>query len=439
MGFVLTLLYIFLALLSPADLFPSLAPYRIELAVAVLALLFSAPSLLDTRFFRIPQVYLLGGLFAAVFLSVAIGGHWVGGGVDAVVRFVPAAIVFYLVVLNCHSPRRIQVLVSLLAIVAIAYVIQGARAYFAGDVNSQLLKVIPVGDGGLTFRMQGLGFLRDPNELAQFLVMIVPFLWTRWREGRYVQNLFMVIAPSLILVWGVYLTHSRGAVMALVVILMVALKDRLSLISTVIAGALGFAALVALDFSGGREISVEAGSDRLALWGDGLRLFSQSPLFGIGYQTFAEQNAGHTAHNSFVVCLTELGTFGYAFWVALLVFTLWGLSSLISSLRTSRESIGDEDVEEDADSENAELGRLANAVRISLIGFLAAAFFLSRAFVLPLYLSLGVAAALVYFASDEEEEPLVFQPILRLLTHSAGWGLAAIAVVYASLKLRGFL
>jgi len=434
MGFVLTLLYIALALLSPMDLVPSLAEYRIELLLVLVALLLSTPGLLDPRFFRIPQNYLLAGLFAAVFLSVALGGHWVGGGWIALQQFLPAAIVFYLVVLNCQSLSRMRMLGSLLAVIAAFYVCEGAAAYLAGDTSSPLVHSFPVADGGVSLRMQGLGFLRDPNEFAQFLVMVLPFLWIRWREGHHLRNILIVIAPAALLVFGIYLTHSRGAIVALVVILMLGLKDRLRPVPTMIAGALGLSILLALNFSGGRDISLEAGSDRLALWGDGLRLFMQSPLFGVGYLNFAESDFGHTAHNSFVVCLAELGVVGYVFWVGLLVFTFSGLNSLLASLKLASVESPETASDESADPETADVERWARAIRISLAGFLAAAWFLSRAYVLPLYLILGMAVALLAMTS-EEPEPISRKPVWRLAGLTAQLGFAAILLVYLAVRV----
>jgi hypothetical protein len=439
MGFVLTLLYISLALLSPVNLVPSFAAYRIELMVALAALLFSAPGLLDSRFYRIPQIYLLAGLFAAVFLSVAIGNNWMGGGWIALQNFLPAAIVFYLIVMNCKSIGRLNILVTMLVVIAGVYVFQGSRAYLAGDISSPLLQVIPVSDGSVNFRMQGLGFLRDPNEFAQLLVLILPLLWLRWRQGLHFQNVLFVVVPTAFFVWGVYLTHSRGAVVALVVVSMLALKDRMRLGPAILGGALAFSILLALDFSGGREISFQAGSDRLALWGDGLHLFLRSPLFGIGFQGFAEQNSGHTAHNTFVVCLAELGIVGYAFWMGLLTFTLSGLNSLITSSKTDpAPGTFRDDNTESVDPENDNFEKWARALRISLAGFLAAAFFLSRAFVLPLYLILGMAVALLGVAS-EQTESIAPQPAWRMLFLTAKLGFAAIAVVYVSLQFRSVL
>lgn len=463
MAYLLTLVYIALSLLSPKDFIPSLAEYRVELIVVLLALIASIPQLSDPKFFRTPQNYLLLGLFPAIFLSIAIGDRWSGGGFVAVQKFLSTGIVFYLVVLNCQATKRLRPIVSLLTIIAVSYVVQGGRAYYAAekDINNvckpgydtrtptsrliniqgvpeicnPLLEIIPISDGSFAFRMRGLGFLKDPNELAQFLVMLIPLLWIHWRKGIYVRNAVMVVVPAAILVWGMYLTHSRGGLIALVLVLMLTLKDRLNLVAAVVAGVLAFGAMTALNFSGGREISLQAGSNRFILWGDGLALFKSAPVFGVGYENFANANRGQTAHNSFIVCLAELGLFGYAFWVALLVFTISGLNSLIASLKQPHAPpAAPPTTTEDSDQEAYDLRRWAEAVRLSLVAFLAAAFFLSRAYALTLYLALGMAVVLLCLAS-KEDEPVGAHRLWRQLGFSAGVGLATIVLVYFMIRV----
>jgi hypothetical protein len=319
-------------------------------------------------------------------------------------------------------------------LIAIVYVVQGSKAYLAGDTTSALLQVIPVSDGTFTFRMQGLGFLHDPNELAQLLVMLLPFLWIRWRQHFHLQNLFIVIAPTALFVWGIYLTHSRGAMVALVVILVLALRRRVGLVPTIMGAVLAASLLLALNFSGGRDVSVQAGTDRFVLWGDGLEMFKQYPLLGVGFGNFGSQDFGHTAHNSFIVCLAELGIIGYSLWVGLIAFTLSGLNSLISSLRQQHGSASSGNGRA-TDEEQVEFDRWATALQISLGGFLAAAFFLSRAYVLYLYLILGMAVALLALAA-KEEEPIGRKSLWRLIRVSAELEFAAIALVYIALRAR---
>jgi len=450
MGFVLTLLYISLALLSPDRLLPTLVEYRVELLLAIVTLLVSAPRLLDRRFLRTPQVYLLAGMLAAVFISQALDTSWLGAGFNAVEQFLSLSIAFYLIVLNCDTLRRLKVLTYLLIFVAVLYIVQGSRAYLAGDVTSPLLKVITASDGSVSFRMQGQGFLYDPNDFAQFLVMVLPFIWMGWRQRAYVRNFFFVLAPSALFVWGVYLTHSRGGMLALAVIMVLSLRERTNVVSALAGGLVAFAAFVALNFSGGREISLQAGSDRMGLWGDGLQMFKQSPLFGVGFHGFAGHDFGLTAHNSFVVCLAELGIVGYLFWIGLIVVTVAALTSLISALKQKRtaELLGSNSMPAgkqlsqsglDLNPQEAEeIERWARAFRISLGGFVAAGWFLSRAYVITLYVVLGMAVTLLWQVASEEE-PIMRRPAGRLLALTVASGLAAIFLIYMSLRLRGII
>jgi hypothetical protein len=87
--------------------------------------------------------------------------------------------------------------------------------------------------------------------------------------------------------------------------------------------------MLALDFTGGRVISASEGADRLEAWATGLELFKGAPLFGIGFGAFTDFN-DITAHNSFVLCLAELGLIGSTIWMALLVTTTMGLNRLVA-------------------------------------------------------------------------------------------------------------
>ncbi len=57
-------------------------------------------------------------------------------------------------------------------------------------------------------------------------------------------------------------------------------------------------------------------------------MFKSAPLFGIGFNGFTDLYE-ITAHNSFVLCLAELGLLGSTLWLALLVTTTIGLNRSI--------------------------------------------------------------------------------------------------------------
>lgn len=456
MGFCLTLLYICLSLLSPASIYPGLADYRIELIIAILAIIFSVPRIFTSNFLRTPQVYLLIGLLTGVFLSQAAANHWVGGGVIAAQDFLKTTIVFFLVLLNVRSLSPLKIISLSLAAIAIFFVIKGAQAYWAGD-SSSMFVLMHSTTLGTIMRIRGLGVLNDPNDLAQFLLVVIPLLWVNWERGRAVHNTSLVLVPAMILIVGIYLTHSRGALVGLLVIMLLAFKDRLGAVTSAIAVMMTGAALVALNFSGGRDISMEAGLDRMAAWGAGLEFFKSSPLFGIGYGTFADRNFGLTAHNSFVLCLAELGIVGYSFWLGMLLFTLFGLNAVAAAkpeivpgrLGDSVEQTPGPDEQHAPNRhgthtattpvhESDDLQRWAKLLRISLAGFIAAAWFLSRSYVLTLYLLLGMAAALIELASRDNGSVALPQPA-SFFTWIMGADLVSVTFLYTWLRLRTIL
>ena len=129
--------------------------------------------------------------------------------------------------------------------------------------------------------------------------------------------------PVSILIYGVFMTHSRGGLLALMAIVVVAMRRRVGTVpSLLIAGTL-FGASMALNFTGGRNISAESGSDRTSLWGQGMQILQAHPFFGVGYAQMPEFTDVHlTAHNSLVVCAVELGFIGLFFWCLFLYSTM---------------------------------------------------------------------------------------------------------------------
>ena len=55
--------------------------------------------------------------------------------------------------------------------------------------------------------------------------------------------------------------------------------------AAVLAGTL-FAVSLAIGWSGGRDVSMEAGADRLDAWSTGIQFIRQHPLFGVGVGAF---------------------------------------------------------------------------------------------------------------------------------------------------------
>ena len=195
--------------------------------------------------------------------------------------------------------------------------------------------------------------------------MVLPMLGLAWRPSHAFRNLLLVLIPGAVLLYAVYLTHSRGALVGLAVMLFMAARQRWGTIRAVIAAAVPVALGILLQFSGGRSFSIQDQSNvgRLDAWSAGLGMFRQQPFFGVGYNMFTDHNE-LTAHNSFVLCFAELGLFGYFFWLALLLITGY---QLIWAPAGAQET-----------EQGRSVVRWAGVVQMSFYGFLGTALFLSQ-------------------------------------------------------------
>jgi O-antigen ligase len=447
MGYALTILYLVLSYLSPAVLVPALAPYHIQVVIAVFALIASIPGLLKAEIGKLFAFYCL----LAVAFIVLVSSTWNNGpgiGVHAFEDFASNALVFLLIIANCQSLRRMKIVVAVVALIALYYVFQGAHAVWSEDYSSDFVLQQHIGEGTeYITRINGLSFVSDPNDFAQLLVCLLPLLWLWHDPAHRFRNVLLVYLPAAVLCAGLYLTHSRGGMIALALVMFLSVRDRLgSVLSAICIGGMGVG-MMALNFTGGRAIDSEAGADRIAAWSAGLAFVKSAPLLGIGYGRFREDYE-ITAHNSFVLCISELGLLGYLCWLALIVATMlstrWVLKHESEAHLGGEESVSEPakidwpplDIEPAFPAVSlADCYRCLRLFMHSLTGFLAAAWFLSRAYVLTLYLLLGLMSALVLVTqhSLKWEDSL---PVSSIVKATLGSGFLLIALIYIIVRLH---
>ncbi len=391
MAFFLTASYVLLIYLAPAEVFPALVPLRLQLCLFFLAALASAPALLsESPFGRGPQPYLMSGFMAAIAFSLLL--RWPGGILPALSSFLPAAAAFFLLLLNVRTIRQLRTLQIGLIAVAVLLVIRGAITYHTGSGDSLWVMEQHQGEGIFVRRLRALGVLNDPNDLAQFLLMMVPLILLNWNPRELIQSLPLVGVPIAIIGYGIFLTRSRGALVGIAVVVAVAVQRRIGRLTGALMAVPVALGLILLNFAGGREVSVAGGVDRIEIWSDGLALVKESPLWGVGYGLFTESNP-QTAHNSFLLCAAELGLGGYLIWLALFVVGLWQLRTIL-----------------DAPRDNPALPVVeaqARALRLCVWAYLATAWFLSRAYLATPYVGLGMAGALAQMDMRQRHVPLL--------------------------------
>ena len=162
-------------------------------------------------------------------------------------------------------------------------------------------------EGHEPLRIRGLGLMHDPNDLAVGMIValgLIGGVWTGRSRGRAI----LLGMAGGALVYGVYLTRSRGGAVALVVVLWRVAARRLgrgAALALLVALAAG---TMALDF-GGRSLSMqldESASGRVEAWTEGLEMLKAQPILGVGYGQFLDHHE-LTAHNSLVLCFAETG------------------------------------------------------------------------------------------------------------------------------------
>jgi hypothetical protein len=456
MGLAISVLYFVTYYLTPETIFGPLAAFRIELILAALVFFVSLPAVGRSAILKTPQSSALIGLAFATFLSVLFGVHWFGGGVSAILLFIPNAFAYFLVCIHFTSKKRLQVLVLMLLTVCLFVIAQGTmelqRGMQASDAaiegEVQDADVYPYqltmrnSAGEWFYRLRGLGEINDPNDFAQLIVAVLPLAFISWKPKRSFNNFALVWVPVGLLLFGAFLTHSRGAILAMLAMAVVAGRRRFGLIPSIVVAIVLFGAASALHFTGGRDISVDSGTDRLDLWSAGLELFKTHPLFGVGLNRMPEF-AGLTAHNSVVVCAAELGFFGLFFWSLFLLPTVRDAITLASPEKVTAgtpivpakkspfPSINNGPIEE---IDKEEVNRIGRLLVLSFTGFLVAAWFLSRAFVLTLFLMGGMVETL-YEMALQRGMVVPRMPTGRLLRNTALFTVGLLILTYVVLRV----
>jgi len=461
MGFVLSILFFVVYFLTPVDLFGPLAAYHIQAILAIILLLVSLPKLPGSIILKTPQSIAFLGLAAACSLSVLFGMHWARGAAEQLIGFLPNGGFGYLLIcLHFNSKRRLQALVFMLLSICVLVIAHGGIDMLHGHpmADLQMSSTMDYGDQGAWFkqhpylfpmrsdtgdwfvRLMGLGVIGDPNDFGQFLVCVAPLTFIFWRAHKTFRNIAFVVLPVCVLLFGVYLTHSRGALLALIAVALVAARRRIGTVPALLLMGGLFVAAMALHFTGGRGISAESGADRTELWSESLQVLKSHPWFGIGAGTLSD-SIGQTSHNSVAVCAAETGLFGLFFWSMFLFCTCRDALATASSGNLSEgEAIVAEDesfprlTRQIEAIDKAEVYRLGQLVVLSLTGFLVAAWFLSRAFALTLFL-LGGAAEVVYEMALQRGMIAPRMRLARVLPYSAGLAVLLLCALYLAVRV----
>ncbi|RDI97052.1 O-antigen ligase domain-containing protein [Dyella solisilvae] len=394
--FPLILLYLVLTIVRPQDYIPALVGVPVLPVVLVLAFLSWLGS--RARTFDAPQFAILPAFLLVLMISQATNG-WTGGMLDQLAKFGPTVISFFILSAACTTRRHVVITMAVIALCSFVLALHGVQQ----ASNGVGWTGIPVGEDG---RIQYVGIFNDPNDLGLLFVAAVPMAVYLGKHSGMLGKLLWY-SGTLLLLYGIRLTNSRGALLAVLMMAGIYVWYRRG---ALMAGALGVVGLACLKLLSSRMQELDAGEEsangRVDAWYSGLHMFMSHPLFGVGAGNFTEYNE-LTAHNSFVLVLAEAGFVGYVLWLAFVCYSFWMLWLVLRYRADAAEA-------PEAAAQWQIERPLALALFIVLCGMFTTAFFLSRSYMIVLYLILAMVVG--YFVGARQR-----LPGLETIRMTRGW------------------
>lgn len=376
------------------------------------------------------------GVTVALSLT-AFMSAWVNGSLDEAATALGVistpVMLFILTCLNIDTVERFKGLTKVFSLCLVILCLQGLAAFHLG-INVPKLMIpqyvsenviapkekppIPAEDtsGAWIWRLRSVGFLSDPNDFGQTIIVVAPWVFMWFSSSTPAWRQILLSAPWLgLFAYTLTLTHSRGAMLGVAAALAFFFKDKVGKkVATMMVVAAVGAFLMGVVGGGERGLSgkEQSASERIDAWNEGIQMLKSNPVLGVGFDRFVDHHV-RTAHNSFVLCFAEIGLLGYFLWMGLIVIAFTALSRVINGLSST-------DVH----------AKYAILLRISMVGFLVCAWFLSRAFVPTLFILMGMSVALLHAARmthGPAAAPVLHAPVL--------WKVSALEAMFFTILL----
>ncbi len=340
-------LYSFLNFLQPGILFPALAPFKPMLLISVLAgaaAFTHADPQLRVGYFRHPAF-----IWLCIFMLIQVISVYYSG-----IRSIIEELLFWVV-------YPLFVAVSLLLIRDAASLRRYVVGMMCGGgfiVGYGLYQAIYHADELAGGRAGAYGMYENHNDYTFMIIMLLPYAYMLTHFYRSVLARLLLWALVAGCAAGVFLSLSRGGILALVLecglLLWLSMKGAKRWIAVAVLCAVGSAAVVYQfaareENQAGQYTEADAKNSRYELWSAAWNMVLAHPVMGIGSRRFSEyshdygeishDNRGKVAHNTLVEIVADTGLLGLSAFL-LMLRGLWRATKV--ELRTeslSRDGI----------------------------------------------------------------------------------------------------
>lgn len=392
-------IFTFLHFLQPGILFPELAPYR---PVFFLSMLLAVVGFLKARGEGANWIMTRRTTIALIaFLAVnVVSVHYSGlsSMMEMAGQWYIYLIFYFIIISNINSTDEFVKTVWALVLSGMFIVYYGIYA---------VAYELPSAIGG---RAGAYGVYENHNDYTYMIILIFPFIINLMKTTGSRLLRLVLLAFALSCVAGVFMSLSRGGMIALVASLFFIFRtSKRSFIMTALVaifavGAIGYQWQKRDENQSGNYSYQDSKGSRLELWKAAGEMVKKHPLLGIGSKRFDEyakdyyeishDNRGKNAHNTYVEVLATTGIAG----LIAFIFFIYHTGKAVLSKKAGGEAFG-------ADDER--LSIMAQAVALSFLGILVRSLFNSKTHDWSLYMLAAFSVAYVKLKAEERSAKAV--------------------------------
>jgi O-antigen ligase len=433
MDYFLFLLVNAVLFLRPAELVPDLERLPLYFWFILACLIVSIPKLFGLLSpdspLRHPVTLCVFGIFGFVALSHLAQSDLDKMGQEAF-EFLKVVVYFVLFLALVNTPGKLRWLLTCVILFGVIITSVAVLEYHE-MIEHRALRTADefetdpdTGQQVRVARLMVTGILHDPNEFCVFLGVLSLLTLHQVSNVRLGLARVLWLAPLALFLYGVYLTKSRGGLLALLVGLATVSILTYGLRRTLAYGLLAVPLLLVAFAGRQTSISVSEGTGRarLELWSDWMMKFRGSPVFGEGPKITEAMTVDRkemhwdyqqVAHNSYLQAFADLGVLGGMIFLGAFFFAF----RTMARLRGDQVAILD-----------PEQRRLYPFLFGALTAYMTGMMSLSLCYVLPTYFVLALP---VVFTRQTATEPSVEEVRID--------GYAVRQVVVASVGMLAFI
>jgi putative inorganic carbon (HCO3(-)) transporter len=385
----------------PAEFYPSRLTASIALIVALGTLGFFIPTQLSLEgnlTARPPEVNLVLLFCLTGLLSMPLAINRFAAWQEFNGTFIRCIVMFIVIVNVVRTRARLKGLLLIAIATGLWLSVEAINEYRLGLATVEGYRA-----GGM-----GGGIFGNSNDMALFLVTIVPIVIALLLSSRSLARKFLYGGCAVLMVSGIVLTYSRGGFIGLLVALTLLAwkagqRRRLGILVIGFLIVAAFLALVpgyALRLASILVPSLDPVGSSEARSGElfrSLYIAIRHPLLGIGMGNYAPEMSyrGLVTHNSYTQVAAEMGM------AALVCYTLFIVTPLKKLGQIARETFGAK--------ANSHFYYLALGLQASLVGYMVCSFFASVAYLWYVYYLVAYAVCLRRLYESETGRAVVVE------------------------------